>query len=68
VNISYYRENALEESDILIQSSANHLIDKQIGYPVYLENITKAYGIKSAYLAAIRLYNETAIELEHYIN
>ncbi len=68
VNISYFRENALDEAETIVQSSINQLIDKKISYPVYLGNITKAYGIKSSYLAAIRLYNETAIELEHYLN
>jgi cobalt-zinc-cadmium resistance protein CzcA len=68
VNISYFRENALDEAETIIQSSVNQLIDKKITYSVYLGNIIKAYGIRSSYLTAIRLYNETAIEMEHYLN
>jgi heavy metal efflux system protein len=68
VNISYFRENALPESDIIIRTAIKLLTDKKISYQVYLENITKSFKIKSEYLAELRRYNETAIELEHYLN
>jgi len=68
VSISYYRENALPEADLIINNSLQRLADKKITYNVHLENITKAFGMKLAYLVELRNYNETAIELEHYLN
>jgi hypothetical protein len=46
----------------------NLFASKKIKYQTYLENIAKAFKIKAAYLETVRLYNETAIDLEHYIN
>jgi heavy metal efflux system protein len=68
VNISYYRENALIEADVLINFSLKMIAENKISYHNYLKNITKAFNIKKEYLDALKLYNETAIDLERYIN
>jgi heavy metal efflux system protein len=68
INISYYREEALKQADILIKTATQLLSREDIGYTEYLQSIAEAIQIKTGYLDSILQYNLLAVELEYYLN
>jgi cobalt-zinc-cadmium resistance protein CzcA len=68
VNISFYRENSLKRSDLLINDAIKQIRSKSIQYRDCLEKLQEALTIQLMYLESLRTYNETAIELESYID
>ncbi len=68
VQISYFRENALNLADILLKTSLEKLQLNEIEYIQYAKIVDTAQKIKTDYLDTLRMYNITAIQLEYYIN
>ncbi|NJO69131.1 MAG: TolC family protein [Bacteroidetes bacterium] len=68
INIIYYRENALNQADLLINTTALKYQNGEIEYMEYLQNISEALKIKEEYLKCLLNYNITAVELEYYLN
>jgi heavy metal efflux system protein len=68
VQISFFRENALNKADILIHSSNQKFQRKEIDYPDYLKNLAAGLKIQLDYIESVFLYNKTAIRLESYID
>lgn len=64
--ISYFREDALPASEIMLNVAALQLKNEEIEYIEYLESVSEAFRIKRQFCEAIRNYNQTAIELELY--
>lgn len=68
VQISYFRENALNQADLIIKTALTKFNNQEIEYLEYLQNLSAARKIKLDYLESIRQYNLAAIQLEYYIN
>lgn len=68
INVIYFRENALKQADLLIETAVLKLQKQAISYTEYLQIITEAIKIKEEYLRSILNYNLTAVELEYYLN
>lgn len=68
VQISYFRENALNQADIMIKTASVKFSKQEIEYLEYLQSISAARKIKLDYLETVRQYNLSAIQLEYYIN
>ena len=68
VQLSYYRENALPQADLLEKTATLQFNKQDIEYTEYLQSLNTAFSIRQGYLEKIKEYNLTAIELELYIN
>ncbi len=68
VQISFFRENALNQADLMIKTAFTQFTKQEIEYLEYLQSLSGARKIKLDYLEAIRQYNLAAIQLEYYIN
>lgn len=68
INVVFFRENALPQSDLLIQNATLKLQKDEIPYTEYLQSIAEALKIKHEYLNSVLNYNLTAIELEYMLN
>jgi heavy metal efflux system protein len=64
--IRHYEENAMKESDNLLQTAKIQLDAEEIEYTEFLQSVNLAYQIKQAYYLAVLNYNQTAIQLELY--
>jgi heavy metal efflux system protein len=67
VHISFYRENALKRADLLIESAVGQIRKNDINYVECFGLLKSALEIQLEYLEKLRSYNQTAIQLEHYI-
>jgi heavy metal efflux system protein len=67
VHISFFRENALKRADLLTELAVGQIRKKDIDYIECIGILQSALEIQLEYLEKLRLYNKTAIELEHYI-
>jgi cobalt-zinc-cadmium resistance protein CzcA len=68
VQISFYRENALNTADLLIKSVNLDLKNKKLNYLKIYKNMEDALKIRTDYLEKMKLYNQTAIQLESLID
>ena len=68
ISVIYYRENALNQAEMLIKMAVLKLKKEEIEYTEYLQSISEAMKIKEEYLNTLLLYNLTAIELEYFLN
>ena len=68
VQISFYRENALKTSELLIKSATLEIQNKNLNYVKVFENLDNALKIRLNYLEKINAYNQTAIQLESIID
>jgi cobalt-zinc-cadmium resistance protein CzcA len=68
INVVYFRESALEQSELLIKMAVLKLKKEEIEYTEYLQSISEAMKIKEEYLNTLLNYNLTAIELEYFLN
>ncbi|HEY4788507.1 MAG TPA: TolC family protein, partial [Bacteroidales bacterium] len=68
VQISYYRENALHKADLLIQYANQQFKKGEIDYSAYFDNLEMALKIQLDYLETIKSYNQTAIQMESFID
>ncbi len=66
--IIYFKENALPQAEILMQTSELQFKKEEIEYPEYLQGISTALKLKMSYYETINNYNQTAIQLEFYAN
>jgi heavy metal efflux system protein len=64
--ISYYRQNAMKQSEILMNTSVAQYGKGKIGYFEYIQGMSTALEIKLDYLDALNNYNQTAVQLEFY--
>ena len=68
VQISYYRENALNQADLMLINEGLKLTNRELKYHEYLQSVGASFKIKLDYLESVRQYNLTAFQLEYYIN
>jgi heavy metal efflux system protein len=68
VQISYYRENALIQADVLEKIARGQYEKQIIGYPELMQRISPVFATRLEYLEKIMVYNTTAVELEYYVN
>lgn len=66
--IIYYREKALKQADMLLNTAKNRYDSEDIEYYEYMQSLKNAYEIKLDYLRIVKRYNKTAAKLEFYIN
>lgn len=68
VDISFYRENALKLADSHMMIVHKNLVDKKLNYLELFKNLEEALKIRLNYLEKLKRYNETAIQLESFID
>lgn len=68
INVIYFRENALNQAELLIKMATLQFQKEEIEYTIYLQSISEAMKIKEEYLNTLLNYNLTAIELEYFLN
>ena len=66
--IRHFNLNELQTSEILIKTAIAQYENEEIGYLQYVEYMSAAFRIKADYLASVKDYNITAIQLEYYAN
>jgi cobalt-zinc-cadmium resistance protein CzcA len=64
--IRYFRENALPEAEVLLNTALSQLNTEEIDYTEYLQSISLVIQIRQDFYLAINNYNQTAIQLEIY--
>jgi len=65
--ILHYQQNMLRQADVLVRSAGSQLANESIDYLTYMESISAAIEIQMSYLEVVNGYNQTAIQLEQYI-
>jgi cobalt-zinc-cadmium resistance protein CzcA len=68
VQISYFRENALNQADLLLKNDWVKFTNQEIKYHEYLLSVGTSFKIKLDYLESLRQYNLAAFQLEYYLN
>jgi heavy metal efflux system protein len=68
VQISFYRENALHHADVLVKYALKKFKNDDMDYAEFLKNMEYALKIQLDYLDRMNAYNETAIQLEYYLD
>ncbi|WP_108869484.1 CusA/CzcA family heavy metal efflux RND transporter [Aquimarina aquimarini] len=66
-NISYYKKNAISQSELLLKQSLLAFKEGAIGYIEYVQGLNRSLGIKTKYLEFLNIYNQTLIEIESII-
>jgi heavy metal efflux system protein len=66
--IRHFEVNALPQAELLISNALSQLDSEEIDYMQFLESITAATKIKLDYYMAILKYNQTAIQIELYVD
>lgn len=68
IHISYYRENALKQSQLLFDNATNQINSGAINYNDCMEKLKLSLEIQLEYLEKLKQYNQAAIRLESYLN
>lgn len=63
-NLTYYKENALPQADLILTQAQKGFDAGAIGYVEYTQGLTQALSIKLNYLQIINEYNQTIIQIE----
>ncbi|WP_258104940.1 CusA/CzcA family heavy metal efflux RND transporter [Marinoscillum sp. MHG1-6] len=63
-SLDYYQENALPQADQIIKQSEQWFESGEVGYEKYIEGISQALKVRSAYLNMLDQYNQTIIQIE----
>ena len=66
--IIYFKEYALPQAEILMQSSEMQFKKEELEYKEFLQGISTALNLKLNYYETLNNYNQTAIQLEFYAN
>ncbi|NMB72897.1 MAG: TolC family protein, partial [Bacteroidales bacterium] len=64
--IAYYKNGALQQADVMINTAGLQYEKQEIGYLEYLQLLHSAMTIRFGYLEALKNYNQTAAQLEYY--
>jgi len=64
-NVSYYRESALPNADLILKQVHTALRSGNIGYTEYLLGVRNALRIKDNFLQALNDYNQSIIYIEY---
>ncbi len=63
-SLSYYESSALQNANLIITQARKAYHGGEIGYIEYLQSLKNALLIKSNYLMALNLFNQSIIKLE----
>jgi cobalt-zinc-cadmium resistance protein CzcA len=63
--LSYFQETAMNSAETLMNTASLQFEKQDIEYFEFIQSISVALDIKSAYLDQLSRYNQTAIELEY---
>ncbi len=63
-SLSYYKEEALPQADLIIKNSDKSFRSGDISYTQYLQNLTLSSNIHSEYLDNLYKYNQVVISIE----
>lgn len=63
-SLSYYEENALNQSELILKHSQQAFKKGAIGYVEYVQAINQATQIQTSWLEALNNYNQAIIQLE----
>lgn len=64
-SLTYYRERALPQADLIISNANKSFKNGAITYVEYFENVQQALQLKFDYLKTLNAYNQTRIDLEY---
>ncbi|MBD78785.1 MAG: CusA/CzcA family heavy metal efflux RND transporter [Crocinitomicaceae bacterium] len=66
-SLSYYREKAVPQSDLIINNAQLSFENGAIGYVEYFQNLNQALEIKFDYLKTLNGYNQAVVHLEYLV-
>ena len=64
-HLKYYHESALPLADQIIHTANISFNKRAIGYIEYFENMNQAINLKKEYIRALKLYNQSIIDLNY---
>jgi cobalt-zinc-cadmium resistance protein CzcA len=67
-NMSFYRLNALPQSELLLKNSQRSFQEGEIEYVEYVQGLNRALAIQTKYLGFVNQYNQTLILIEKLIS
>lgn len=66
-SLGFYKNTALNQADLLIESAQKSYTNGAIGYVEYFQGITQGLNLKMDYLETLNGYNQAVINLEYLI-
>jgi len=64
-NLDYYEKQAVPEADLIIDQATKSYRAGAIDYLDYIQNLSRALGIKQNYLDVLNNYNQTVISIDY---
>lgn len=64
-NLDYYEKQAIPEADLIIDQATKSYRAGAMDYLDYIQNLSRALGIKQNYLDALNNYNQTVISIDY---
>jgi outer membrane protein TolC len=68
IKIQYFENVGLEHAEVVLRINLAKFRTEEIDYLEYIRHISEAYTIRLDYLKMLNDYNQTALELEYYVN
>jgi cobalt-zinc-cadmium resistance protein CzcA len=65
--LNYYRENGINQSDLILSVSQNRYSKGDINYLEFLQALTEARNLKKAYAETLFEYNEALLNLKYFV-
>ncbi|MFT4754873.1 MAG: cobalt-zinc-cadmium resistance protein CzcA [Salibacteraceae bacterium] len=66
-SLDYYKNTALNQADLIIESAQKSYANGAIGYVEYFQGLTQGLDLKMDYLETLNGYNQAVINLEYLI-
>lgn len=66
-SLEYYEKNALPNADVIISNGNIAYREGEVSYLEYLQSLSKALSIKSAYLDNLNFYNQSIITVQYLL-
>lgn len=68
IKIQYFKTTGLDHAALILHVNTVKFGTEEIDYLEFTRNISEAFTIKQEYLKTLNDYNQTALELEYYVN
>jgi cobalt-zinc-cadmium resistance protein CzcA len=65
--LSYYKDKAVPQAELIIESAQKSLENGAINYVEYFQNLNQGLELKFNYLNTLNEYNQAIIDLEYLI-
>jgi len=68
IKLQYFKTTGLDHAVLILHVNLVKFRTEEIDYLEYTLNISEAFAIRQKYLKILNDYNQTALELEYYVN